>query len=99
MRGRVWNPPLRIEIFDVNGRMVFGKGDKDLGLGSSPHTTRTFGSGEGFSPYALYPNPSAVLGSVREFIWQPDKSLGSGIYLIRLENGGNELIKRVVYLK
>jgi len=33
------------------------------------------------------------------FIWQPDKSLGSGIYLVRAKIGEREIVKRVVYLK
>jgi len=95
-----------IEIFDINGRMVWGKGARDLGLGSSPHTTQPLGSGEGSSPYALYPNPSVASGSVREFIWQPDESLGSGIYLARArfdkltDQDEDKLVtKRIVYLK
>jgi len=88
-----------IEIFDINGRMVCGKGARDLGLGSSPHTTQPLGSGDGSSPYALYPNPSVASGSVREFIWQPDESQGSGIYLIRARFEDKLVTKRIVYLK
>ncbi len=36
---------------------------------------------------------------ITEFIWTPDKSLGSGIYLVRAKIGGESVTKRVVYLK
>jgi len=32
-------------------------------------------------------------------IWQPDKSLGSGVYLVRARAGGASITKRVVYLR
>ena len=32
-------------------------------------------------------------------IWRPEKSLGSGIYLVRARIGNSEITKRVVYLK
>ena len=32
-------------------------------------------------------------------IWQPEKSLGSGIYLVRARTGDNNITKRVIYLK
>ncbi|MCD6501629.1 T9SS type A sorting domain-containing protein [bacterium] len=32
-------------------------------------------------------------------IWQPEKSVGSGIYLIRAKIGDGEITKRIVYLK
>ena len=41
----------------------------------------------------------------REYIWQPDQSLGSGVYLVRArfdrltDRGEESVTKRVVYLK
>ena len=32
-------------------------------------------------------------------IWQPERSLGSGIYLVRAKIGNSEITKRIVYLK
>ncbi|MCD6502050.1 T9SS type A sorting domain-containing protein, partial [bacterium] len=32
-------------------------------------------------------------------IWQPEKSVGSGVYLVRARAGGKSLVKRVVYIK
>ncbi|MCD6502586.1 CocE/NonD family hydrolase, partial [bacterium] len=32
-------------------------------------------------------------------IWQPEKSVGSGIYLVRARMGDNNITKRIVYLK
>jgi len=43
------------------------------------------------------PSSTNASGACR---WQPDESLGSGIYLVRAKVGGNETtVKRVVYLK
>ncbi len=38
----------------------------------------------------MYPAPT---------IWQPDKSLGSDVYLVRARFGDGEITKRIVYLK
>ena len=38
-------------------------------------------------------------GNDRTFIWRPDESLGSGIYLVRASFGDESVSKRVVYLK
>ena len=40
----------------------------------------------------------------REYIWQPEKSLGSGVYLVRarfdkLSDREEQITKRIVYLK
>ena len=53
------------------------------------------------------PSPSVTLppgegGSksrMRAFIWTPDESLNSGIYLVRATAGENSVIKRIVYLR
>jgi hypothetical protein len=34
-----------------------------------------------------------------EFTWTPEKSIGSGVYLVRARFGDRETTKRVVYLK
>ncbi len=50
--------------------------------------------------------PSAGSGSeLREFVWSPDESIGSGVYLVRArfdrltDRGEKDISKRVVYLK
>jgi hypothetical protein len=54
--------------------------------------------GEG--PCALPPRGDAKNGTIREIIWQPDESIGSGVYLVRARvDGGQTAIERVVYLK
>jgi len=42
------------------------------------------------------PSSTDASGACR---WTPDKSLGSGIYLVRAKIGDNDIAKRVVYLK
>ncbi len=38
-------------------------------------------------------------GDLRGFIWRPDASLGSGVYLVRVWAGDESITKRIVYLK
>ena len=37
--------------------------------------------------------------TVHEIVWQPDATVGSGIYLVRAKVGDSEVTKRMVYLK
>jgi hypothetical protein len=37
--------------------------------------------------------------TTQEYIWTPDKSLPSGVYLVRVRIGDCEMARRVVYLK
>ncbi|RKZ30207.1 hypothetical protein DRQ36_06300 [bacterium] len=83
--GRATDPPLQIEIFDINGRIVF-----EMPVGEGLVSSRVSGDHKG-RPY--------------ETVWQPDESLGSGIYLIRArfdrftDRGSESVTKRIVYLK
>jgi hypothetical protein len=77
-----------IEIFDVNGRIV----------------DRT-PVGEGLRPSRSSQNQKTGVSETAplrngEFVWQPEPSLGSGVYLVRATAGdGESLTKRIVYLK
>ncbi|MCD6594286.1 T9SS type A sorting domain-containing protein [bacterium] len=55
----------------------------DLSLGSNSKPARAGGSR--ILPY--------------EIVWQPDKFLGSGIYLVHVMVGDSESTKRIVYLR
>jgi len=76
-----------IEIFDVNGRMV------------------DVISSEGFQPdekSPTYPQEISPFGRNDRrsvIVWQPDASLGSGVYLVRAPVEGKTITKRIVYLK
>jgi len=72
-----------IEIFDINGRMV-----AEI-IPPSPPFTR--GEQEGKSPLSK--------GDLGGLVWQPDESLGSGVYLVRARFGEETATRRVVYLK
>ena len=79
---------LTVEIFDINGRMVY---DNFVGDGSPVPSSN--GRGD-------------LAPTTREFIWQPDVSIGSGVYLVRARFNsaqrpidGQTTTKRVVYLK
>ena len=73
-----------VEVFDLNGRRVAQLPDGGtVGVGLKPARA----GGSETLPY----------GSV--YLWTPDKSLGSGVYLVRARVGDKEAMKRVVYLK
>ena len=80
--------PSRFEIFDINGRMV----------AQLPSPSVPLPAGEGGNSFSLWEKVSE--GRMRaEFTWQPEKSIGSGIYLVRAKVSGESVTKRVVYLK
>ena len=59
----------RIEIFDINGKMVGS-------LGAPITDNRT---------------------PITEFVWMPDESIGSGIYLVRIK--GTNAATKIIYMK
>jgi len=78
--------PSRVEIFDIAGRLV---AEISVEEGFTPsrlsQTTKTGGS--------------ETTPLRNEYIWQPDPSFGSGIYLVRARVGEDEVTKRVVFMK
>ena len=55
-----------------------------------------------YAPSPSAPLPKGEGGSknrMRTFIWQPDESVTSGVYLVRARVGDQTTMKRVVYLK
>ncbi|HHS49782.1 MAG TPA: T9SS type A sorting domain-containing protein [candidate division Zixibacteria bacterium] len=80
--------PIQVEIYDVSGRIV-----ENISVGEGPRAFPLDGNSE---------NGSAQGRSLttREFIWQPDENLPSGVYLVRATaSGGQTAARRVVYLK
>jgi len=78
-----------IEIFDLNGKLVYAH---DV---AASHSNKSASLAEQ-SP------ENALLSQIGEytFIWQPDESIGSGIYLIRAKMGkSNTRSKMILYLK
>jgi hypothetical protein len=76
------NPLSRIEIFDVNGRIV-----DNIAVGA----------------YGIRPgNVSRSLTRTdRGFVWRPDVSIPSGVYLVRanIEDSGKSESIRIIYIK
>ena len=78
--------PSRVEIFDVNGRRIktLRPSATSLGKGGTDSSTLTKGG---------YPE------GTEGFIWQPGESIGSGVYLARINRNGSSQALRLVYLK
>ena len=85
-----------IEIFDINGRMVAEISAQSV-IPDSDRESR--GAAKGLDS-RFHGNDSVV---ARKYVWQPEKSLGSGIYLVRAtlceQTASVVCTKRVVYLK
>jgi len=77
-----------IEIYDIRGNVV-----AIPSLSVSLPRERDDQSVDGS------PSPLGEGFRMRGFTWQPDKSIASGIYLIRATMGDETRTKRVVYLK
>jgi|GEM_PF-2560506 len=75
------------EIFDITGRLVY-----------APSPSVPLPKGEG-GKTLLPPGEGGSKSRMRAFIWQPDESIGSGIYLVRVKLGSNTIIRKVIYLK
>jgi len=85
--GLTRNP--EIEIYDLNGRRI-----AEI-IPPGPPFTR--GEEDGKSP--LSKGRKVRCRDLGGLVWQPDASLGSGVYLIRVSIGEKSVAKRVVYLK
>ncbi len=84
----VCDTPLRIEIYDVNGRRL------------KPVTELVEVPGGGNeNPPSTLRQAQGTAGSGGVVIWRPDETLGSGIYLVRAAAGGCERVGKLVYLK
>jgi len=85
--GAIHELPLQVEIFDVNGRRVSVIARPEAAAISS-------NKGDCF----VGQSPSRNDGQ-SEFVWQPDLTLPSGVYLIRAGINGCQTSRRLVYLK
>jgi len=80
---------IEIEIFDVNGRHI-----------KTFRPSATSGTGpSGLEKGGTNSAPLHKGGQGGAYVWQPDESLGSGVYLVRATMGEETTSKRVVYLK
>jgi len=88
----VWAPlaaPAIIEIYDLRGKRIC---THDAG---SRHSCEQAQSGE-----ALLGNASPLQAGAQTFIWQPDKSITSGIYLVRARTeDGKEMTKKTILIR
>ncbi len=84
--------PLSVEIYDVAGRMVAVAEPVEVPVGEGLKPSRSsITQKTGGSKTAPLRNG--------EFIWRPDESLGSGVFLIRATVGGETSSNKIIYLK
>ncbi len=82
-----------IGVFDVNGRLV----DVISSACARPEPNATVISSNQRDCHVGQSPPRNDGKS--EFIWRPDESLGSGVYFVRVQNGGQVNSNPVVYIK
>jgi len=78
-----------IEVFDVNGRKIQTLPTDPTGR---PSATSLHKGGTDFAPFMKG-------GQGGSYVWTPDASLGSGVYLVRIEHNGVTYSTPVVYIK
>ncbi len=84
--------PLSVKIYDVAGRMVAVAEPVEVPVGEGLKPSRSsITQKTGGSKTAPLRNG--------EFIWRPDESLGSGVFLIRATVGGETSSNKIIYLK
>ncbi len=81
--------PLRIEIYDVQGRLIH--------VIARPKAAAI--SQNNRSSVSLDTRRDAVSINNGVFVWTPDESIGSGVYLVRVSMTERSVTKRLVYLK
>jgi hypothetical protein len=77
---------LQIEVFDIAGRRV-----------ETLRPSATSLDKGGTEPVPL--NKGDVAQRQGVYVWQPDATIGSGVYLVRAKVGDRNITKRIVYLK
>ncbi len=89
---------IAVEIFDISGRLVYAPSPSvPLPMGEGGQVLLPLG--EGFRMRAS-PWEKVAKGRMRAFIWQPDESLPSGVYLVRATmEYGQTITKRIVLIK
>lgn len=85
--GAIHELPLQIEIFDLAGRMV----------AELPSPSVPLPWGEGGNAFSRW--EKVAEGRMRAFIWTPDASVTSGVYLVRVDMPDYSASARIVYLK
>jgi len=78
---------IAVEIYDISGRLIY-----------APSPSVPLPKGEG-GQILLPPGEGGSESRMRAFIWQPDESVTSGVYLVRATAGEQTVTKRIVYLK
>lgn len=84
--------PFRVEIFDVAGRRI---ADAELVEAGASRGVAKDTSKSSLSVFT----PLAKGEQGRYFLWRPDESIPSGVYLIRAVTEEKAVSKRIVYLK
>ena len=93
-RGLASQTPTNIAIYDIMGNVVYAPSSVPS---SSGHLLP---EGEGQMPPSPTGRGTEGEGIKSTFIWTPDKTIASGIYLVRATTqDGQTITKRIVYLK
>ncbi len=80
-----------VEIFDVNGRLVASP------LPSVPLPLNV--RGKETASLSFLEGVRARRGRMRELVWQPEKSIGSGIYFARISTSTGSATAKIVFLR
>jgi len=73
----------KIEIYNLQGKLVWESQSQKEHINKDEETFSSRGEAS----------------TMKSFVWQPDKSIGSGVYLVSVSFGKWKLSKKIVYLK
>jgi len=99
-RGLACQTPTEIAIYDLRGNLIATPCSADRSASLVPLDKGDRNRASAKVSGGIWTNEQSASGASRGFIWRPDKSIASGIYLVRATTeDGQTITKRVVYLK
>jgi hypothetical protein len=86
--GAIHELPVQIEIYDIEGKMVFNPPSRE-----TRDTSLDKGGNPGQSPL------SRGMSEGQGVIWSPAPNIGSGIYFVKIQSGGKNYSEKIIFIK
>jgi len=91
---------MTLKVYDIRGNLIVTPCSADRSASLVPLDKGDRNRAPAKVSGGSWTNEQSTGGASRRFIWTPDKSIASGIYLVRATTqDGQTITKRIVYLK